>query len=69
MLKHGELQGFIKGDANAIFKAITNGGKTMPSGAVKMPNGTFIKLYQSTSRGLNELHINTPSQMYKIRVN
>jgi hypothetical protein len=69
VLKHGEIQGFIKGDANAIFKAITNGGKTMTSGAVKMPDGTFIKLYQSTSRGINELHINLPSQVYKIRIN
>ncbi len=68
-LKHGELQGFIKGDANEIFKAITHGGKTMSSGAVKMPDGTFIKLYQSTSRGVHELHINMHSQMYKIRVN
>lgn len=68
-LKYGDLQGFIQGDANAIFKAITNGGTTMPSGAVKMADGTFIKLYQSTSRGINDLFINTSTQAYKIRIN
>ena len=73
-LKHGELQGFVKGDANAIFKAITNGGTTMATKnpltqLVKMPDGrTFITLYKSTSRGVQELHINTPSQLYKIRI-
>lgn len=68
-LKHGELQGFIQGDANAIFKAISNGGTTMSSGAVKMADGTFIKLYQSTSRGINDLFIKTSTQAYKIRIN
>jgi hypothetical protein len=68
-LKHGELQGFVQGDANAIFKAITAGGAKMQSGAVKMSDGTFIKLYQSTSRGINDLFINTPTQTYKIRIN
>jgi hypothetical protein len=69
VLKHGELQGFITGDANVIFKSITNGGTTLPSGAVKMSNGTFIKFYQSTSRGVNDLLIHTPTQNYKIRIN
>lgn len=69
VLKHGEIQGFIKGDASSIFKAITKGGKVLPTGAVKMPDGTYIKLYESKSRELFELHINMPSQMYKIRVN
>ena len=68
-LKNGVLQGFIKGDADAIFKAITNIGETLPSGVVKMPDGTFIKLYESKSRSMKELFIDSPSQKYKIRIN
>ncbi|MBK1442511.1 RHS repeat-associated core domain-containing protein [Parapedobacter sp. ISTM3] len=67
-LKHGELQGFVKGNADAIFKSITNGGTVLPSGAVQMSNGTIINMYNATSTGARTLFINTPSQIYKIRI-
>jgi len=41
----------------------------MTSGAEKMEDGTIIKLYQSSSRGINDLFINTSTQAYKIRIN
>ncbi|MFZ4863991.1 hypothetical protein ACL9RF_17625, partial [Sphingobacterium sp. Mn56C] len=67
-LKHGELQGFVKGNADAIFKSITNGGTALPSGAMQMSNGNIIRMYNATSTGAPTIFINTPSQIYKIRI-
>ena len=66
-LSGGVRQGFVKGDADAIFKSITNGGTALPSGAMKMADGTFIKL-ENASSGFRTIYINTPSQYYKIRI-
>lgn len=67
-LSGGVRQGFINGNADAIFKSITKGGNILPSGAVKMPNGTIVRLYNATSTGAPTIYINTSSQFYKIRI-
>jgi len=67
--KKGAMQGFIKGDGEAIFKTLTKGGKQLPSGAVEMPNGTTLFNHYSTKTGQYTLDINKGGEIFKIRIN
>lgn len=67
-LKGGVLQGNVQGDAQAVFKAITEGGEALPNGMVKMEDGTLIGTHTSTKTGVSTIDINTGDQVYKIRV-
>jgi RHS repeat-associated protein len=58
------------GNANAVFNALTQGGKVINSaGTVEMENGDQITLYPSTSMGgVPTLQINIGGALFKIRI-
>jgi hypothetical protein len=63
------MQGFIKGDGNSIFKAITNGSiGTTSRGGIIMPGNTTIFNHFSTKTGIYTIDINKAGQMFKIRI-
>jgi len=63
------LQGFVKGDGQSIFKAITQGSVgTTSRGGIIMKDGTTLFNHFSTKTGVYTIDINKASQMYKIRV-
>jgi X-X-X-Leu-X-X-Gly heptad repeat protein len=68
-LKNGVQQAIITGDGNAIFNALSQGGKTLQSGAVQLTDGTILFSHTSTTTGQFTLDINTGAQIYKIRIN
>ena len=67
-LKGGTLMGSVKGDAKAIFNAITQGGQKVPNGMVKMSDGTMIGQHAATSTGQATIDINKAGQIYKVRI-
>jgi hypothetical protein len=67
--KGGVQQATITGNGNAIFNAVTQGGRLLPSGAVEMANGTIIFQHISSTTGDFTLDINSGGQLYKIRIN
>ncbi|WP_316758515.1 DUF6443 domain-containing protein [Pedobacter aquatilis] len=67
--KKGATQGFIKGDGEAIFKALSKGGKQLESGAVELSNGTTLFNHYSTKTGQYTLDINKGGEIFKIRIN
>jgi hypothetical protein len=68
-LKGGVQQAIIKGDGQSIFNAISQGGQKLPSGAVKMPDGTILNTHISPKSGEFTIDINQAGQFFKIRVN
>jgi hypothetical protein len=68
-LKGGKLMGTVTGDGQAIFNAITQGGQTLPSGYVKLADGTIIGKHIATSTGEFTIDINVGGKIFKIRVN
>jgi hypothetical protein len=70
-LKGGVKLGTVKGDGEAIFKAISDGGQLLPSGMVKLPDGTLIGSHIGTSvknAGNFTIDIVNQGQRYKIVV-
>jgi len=67
-LKGGAQQAIIKGDGPAIFGALAQGGKTLASGAVELPDGTLLFHHFSTTTGEFTLDLNLGGQIYKIRI-
>ena len=64
----GGLQGFVKGDPQAVYQALTKGATKLPSGAHELADGTKVMLYASHSAGeLPTIQINTGEQIYKLR--
>lgn len=63
------LHTVIRGDGEAIFKALTQGGKKLPSGAIKLPDGTKLFKHLSKKTGEFTLNINKAGKLYKIRIN
>lgn len=61
--------GAVSGDGEAIFKAITSGGKITTRGLVEMPDGTIIGKHIAGSTGQFTIDINQAGQVFKIRVN
>lgn len=61
--------GTVRGNGEAIFKEITKGGQALPSGYVKMTDGTIIGKHIATSTGQFTIDINQAGQVFKIRVN
>jgi hypothetical protein len=68
-LKGGKLMGTVTGDGEAMFKAITQGGRTLPSGYVKLADGTIVGKHIASSTGEFTIDINKAGTIYKIRVN
>ncbi len=67
-LKGGVQQATIQGNGPDIFRALSQGGQTLSSGAVRLPNGTVIFSHISTTTGEFTLDINAAGQIYKIRI-
>ena len=63
------LQTTIKGNGNNIFKTLSHGGQRLPSGAMKLSNGTTLFKHISKTTGEFTLDINKAGQLYKIRIN
>ena len=67
----GAMQGFVKGDGNAIFKTLTQNavGRTANGGHI-LKDGTILTKYFSSTTGEFTIFINKgTNQMYKIRIN
>jgi len=62
------MQGFVKGDGAAIFKAISQGGTRQANGTILMKDGTTLFNHFSTKTGVYTIDINKAGQIYKIRV-
>ena len=63
------LQTTIKGNGEAIFKTLSQGGQKLPSGAVRLPDGTELFKHISKTTGEFTLDINKAGQLYKVRIN
>ena len=63
------LQAYIRGDGEFIFKILTQGGQKLPSGAVRLPDGTELFKHISKTTGEFTLDINKAGQIYKVRIN
>jgi len=61
-------QGFVQGDASAIFKNLTNGAQHIRGNLYKLPDGTYVNYHNSTSTGIPTIDINRGGVIYKIRV-
>ena len=66
--KKGALQGFIRGDGEAIFRSITQGAQRMPNGTYKFTDGTTLFKHFSTNTGHFTIDINRAGAIYKIRI-
>ena len=62
------LQAFTRGNGEAIFEILTQGGQKLPSGAVRLPDGTEIFKHISKTTGEFTLDINKAGQLYKIMI-
>jgi RHS repeat-associated protein len=67
-LKGGVLQGFTHGNPKEIMQAMTQGATKLPSGAFKLADGTFVRLYTSSTSGEASIFIKTALQSYKMRI-
>lgn len=67
-LKGGAKMGTVTGDGEAIFRAISSGGQTLPNGFVRMADGTMIGKHIASSSGQFTIDINQAGQIFKIRV-
>jgi RHS repeat-associated protein len=66
--KNGEIQGFVQGDAQAIFQDLTKGAQHIRGNLYKLPDGTLINYHNSTSTGTPTIDINRGGVIYKIRI-
>ncbi len=62
------LQGFVKGDGEAIFRAISQGGTRRDNGTIMMNDGTILTHHRSKTSGDYTIDINRSGQKYKIRI-
>ena len=61
-------QGFVQGDAQAIFRNLTNGAQHIQGNLYKLPDGTYINFHNSTGTGIPTIDVNRGGVIYKIRV-
>jgi RHS repeat-associated protein len=63
-----KAQGFVQGNAQQIFNNITQGGAKISDTLYKMPDGTFVKLYNSSTNGVASISINQAGKMTSVRI-
>jgi RHS repeat-associated protein len=68
-LKGGVQMATIKGNGEAIFNALAQGGQILRSGYVRLADGTIIGKHISPKFGEFTIDINRAGQLFKIRVN
>ncbi|MFS4454737.1 RHS repeat-associated core domain-containing protein [Maribacter sp. 2304DJ31-5] len=64
----GGLQGFVKGNGNAIFDALTKGAKSLPGGRFLLNDGTNIGRHISSWSGDFTINFNRAGEVFKIRI-
>lgn len=67
-LSSGAQQGFIRGNPQQILQNLTQGATKLPSGAFRLADGTFVKLYTSSTSGHASLSIKVAGQYFKLRI-
>ena len=68
VLKNGEIQGEIEGDAGEIESSVAKDATQVEKGQYKLNDGTTVKFYQSTKGGGSSMQINTGGSIYKVRI-
>ena len=51
-----------------IFQSISQGGQRIGKNSFRLPDGTIITKYSSSTTGVPTIHINKQGQLFKIRV-
>jgi hypothetical protein len=69
MLKNGEMQGALKGDASSIFQDLIIDATHIRGNLYQLPDGTYINFHNSTSTGVPTIDINKSGMIYKLRIN
>ena len=67
-LKGGVRQGRVIGNIDEIFQSISQGGQRIGNNSFRLPDGTIITKYSSSTTGEPTIHINKQGQLFKIRV-
>ena len=67
-LKGGVRQGRVIGNIDEIFQSISQGGQRIGKNSFRLPDGTIITKYSSSTTGVPTIHINKQGQLFKIRV-
>jgi RHS repeat-associated protein len=63
----GATQRSVKGNIDDIFNSLSKGGELIKPDQIKLPNGTLITKYPS-STGVPTLQINIGGKLFKIRI-
>ena len=66
-IRHGVIQGFIKGDAKKSFQNLIKYATKLKSGAYQLADGSIINFHISSTTGISTIDINTLQGIFKIR--
>jgi hypothetical protein len=64
----GATQLSVKGNIDDIFNSLSKGGELIKPNQIKLPNGTLITKYPSSTTGVPTLQINQGGKLFKIRI-
>jgi len=64
----GATQLSVKGNVDDIFNTLSKGGELIKPNHIKLPDGTLITKYPSSTTGVPTLQVNQGGKLYKIRV-
>jgi RHS repeat-associated protein len=67
-LKGGVKQGTVKGNIDEIFNSLTKEGEQIEPNRFKLPDGTVVTKYTSSTNATPTIGINRGGQLFKIRV-
>ena len=62
-LKGGVRQGRVIGNIDEIFQSISQGGQRIGKNSFRLPDGTIITKYSSSTTGVPTIHINKQGQL------
>jgi RHS repeat-associated protein len=68
VLKNGELQGEMEGNAADIESSVAKDATQVTKGSYKLNDGTRVTFYGSTKGGGPSMQINTGDVIYKVRI-
>jgi hypothetical protein len=64
----GATQLSVKGNIDDIFNSLSKGRELIKPNQIKLPNGTLITKYPSSTTGVPTLQINQGGKLFKIRI-
>ena len=64
----GATQLSVEGNVDDIFNSLSKGGELIKPNQIKLPNGTLITKYPSSTTGISTLLINQGGKLFKIRI-